>query len=119
MGIRTALLWLLLYPALCLAQSETIEVACDTVVFGYHYKAKQITKDGHIVAFGSHDARGRKTGFWCHLRDEDMFRMEGQYRKNVRVGTWWMNNREFFTYNRRGKIIRKGSGMRGGNALLF
>lgn len=119
MNFRCLLLSALLFPALCSGQEHTVEMACDTVVFGYSYKAKQVAPDGRIIAFGQHDARGRKTGNWCHLRSEDMLRMEGRYKKDVRVGVWWMNDREFFTYDRSGKIIRKGSGMRGGNAVPF
>lgn len=119
MRIYGLLLGLALWPTLCLCQRDTVEVACDTVVFGHRYKAKQVAPDGRIIALGQHDAQGRKTGTWCHLRGEDMLRMEGRYRKGTRVGIWWMNDREFFTYDRKGEIIRKGSGTRGRGAVPF
>lgn len=99
--------------------ADTLELACDTVVFGHSYPLKQVAPDGRIIAFGHRDAKGRKTGKWCYLRGEEILRMEGEYHKDVRVGTWWMNDREFFVYDRNGKIMRKGSGMRGGKAIPF
>ncbi|HQV52848.1 MAG: hypothetical protein IPI00_15420 [Flavobacteriales bacterium] len=110
---------LFLIPLYALAQTDTLEVACDTTAFGTQYELKQITSNGTIVALGHRDVKGRKTGRWCHLRHEDALRMEGEYRKDIRVGVWWMNNREFFEYDRKGKIVAKGSGMRGNNSIPF
>ena len=103
----------------CSAQADTLELPCDTNVFGQHYALKQLVTDGRIVAFGHRDAKGRKTGLWCEFRQEDASRMEGAYRKGVPFGVWWMNDREFFTYDRKGRIISKGSGMRGSKAIPF
>ena len=119
MHISSLLLGILLYPAVGVCHSDTLDIACDTIVFGLHYELKQVSPDGRIVAFGHRDAKGRKTGSWCLLRDDDTLRMEGEYRKNLRVGTWWMNNREFFRYDHYGKLIGKGSGIRGSGAIPF
>jgi hypothetical protein len=45
--------------------------------------------------------------------------MEGEYFRGKRAGIWWMNDREFFKYNDKGKIVVKGSGSRGSSALPF
>ncbi len=93
------------------AQADTVVVVSDTIAYGIRYTSCSKV-NGEIIAFGALDKKGRKTGWWCELRDMDSRRMEGKYRKGVRVGTWWFNNREFFVYNRWGKIVAKGSGCR-------
>ena len=93
------------------AQADTVVVDCDTLAYGIRYTSCSKV-NGEVIAFGATDKKGRKTGWWCELRDKDSRRMEGKYRKGIRVGTWWVNNREFFVYNRWGKIVAKGSGCR-------
>jgi hypothetical protein len=101
------------------AQVDGVEIRRDTVVHGFSYELICFDANGRVIAFGHRDSKGRKHGRWCELRGTDDLRMEGEYFRGKRAGIWWMNDREFFKYNDKGKIMVKGSGSRGSSALPF
>ena len=96
----------LLASALAMGQSDTLESACDTTVFGHHYTIKRLAPDGRVVAFGNRDAKARMHGYWCFLHEDAKDRHQGRYKRERRTGHWWLGVHLYVTYDGKGQIKR-------------
>lgn len=94
------------------AQADTTEFACDTTFDRLHYTRCLYDREHQLIALGNRDRKGRKDGRWCYFKDDIKDRDDGPYKKDIKVGTWWITDREFVVYNKRGEVISKGFGCR-------
>ena len=100
------------FPIRSWAQSDTLEFACDTTVFGHHYTRCITDSSGHPIEFGNRKKNGLRDGWWCELRGDGTDRAQGEYKNDARVGSWWASRHEIWEYNRRGEIVSKGKACR-------
>jgi hypothetical protein len=96
----------LLVSAWVIGQSDTLEIACDTAVFGHQYTVERIAPDGGIIAFGNRDTKGRMHGYWCFLHEDEKQRHWGRYKRDRRTGHWWFGVHLYVTYDGKGQIKR-------------
>ncbi|MFN6117969.1 MAG: hypothetical protein ACK46G_00825 [Flavobacteriales bacterium] len=108
----TTSLTALLITACAIGQTDTLEFACDTTFDRLHYTRCLYTSEHQLIALGNRDKKGRKDGRWCYFTGDIKDRDDGPYKKDVKVGTWWVTDRAFVVYNKRGEIISKGFGCR-------
>jgi|688.fasta_scaffold30302_2 hypothetical protein len=95
------------------SQSDSLyEISCDTIIDGFDYKLCLHDSLGTLRGWGNRNAKGLKHGYWHLLKPSGQFSSEGEYRQDIRVGTWWVSQGEYIKYNRRGRVRYSGCGCR-------
>src|SRR5690606_19014359 len=107
MSLRSLLLGILFCPVLGFGQSDRIEVACDTVVFGHRYTRCITNGNGHFVEFGNRDAEQQRHGLWCEVRGDSASSTVTEYHHGSRVRERWRRGC-LWRYDENGDIISKG-----------
>jgi hypothetical protein len=107
MTLRDSILCLVLAStvAVC-AQSDAVEVACDTVILQQHYTVKRTEPGSGVTSFGNYDRKGRKHGWWCKPLMRDFLVEACRYRHGRPTGTCYDNGR-VTEHGRSGRILRQ------------
>lgn len=95
-------------PKAGLSQYKDSIVSIDDIEFR-HVK---FYSNGQIKEAGESYKNNKKNGFWIKFNRKGEELSFGKYSASVKVGKWWYRKREFYVYDDKGKIIRKGSGLR-------
>lgn len=101
-------LWLFLLPKAGFSQYKDSIVSIE----GVEYRHAKFYSNGQIKEAGESYKNNKKNGFWIKFNRKGEELSFGKYSASVKVGKWWYRKREFYVYDDKGKIIRKGSGLR-------
>ena len=94
------------------AQTNSLEVACDTTVFGLHYTRCVTNTEHHMISFGNLNEVGQRHGWWCELRKNGKKKKQTEYIEGHPVRERWVHG-DLWRYDDKGNIISKGKGCGG------
>ena len=81
----------------------------DTLINGVKYNHVKKYDNGKVMEAGNYDKKNRLNGEWISFGNGDES-ASGQYKNDKKVGQWWYHKHEIIWYNKKGKVIKKGSG---------
>ena len=96
-----------LFPVQSWAQTDTLEVACDTMVFGKQYERCITDAELRQISFGNRNNVGERHGWWCELRKNGKLKNQTEYIDGHPVRRRWVGG-DLWRYDDKGNIISKG-----------
>lgn len=108
---------LILFLVIILLPKQGLSQYKDSIVSigEVEYRYIKFYCNGQIKEAGENYENNKKNGFWIKFNRKGEELSFGKYSESKKVGKWWYRKREFYVYDDKGKIIRKGSGLRNGN----
>lgn len=95
------------------AQADVVnETACDTVVEGHRFTICVKDSIGLIAGWGNRNERGERNGWWYYLKSNGAFDSIGRYRRDCKIGIWWVSVHEYVVYGRNEQIKTRQHGCR-------
>ncbi len=86
----------------------------DTLIIidSIEYRYVKFYSTGQVKEAGESYKNNKKNGLWIKFNRKGEELSFGKYSASKKVEKWWYRKREFYVYDDKGKIIRKGSGLR-------